>query len=50
LFGEASGRSRPVAPPAVGPGPDHVGSVDQQHRNSIAPPIVSDVTPWIIRW
>lgn len=35
-FREAAGRALAVAPPAVGPGPDDVRRVDQEHRGSIA--------------
>ena len=36
-IGEPSGRTRPVAPPSVRSGSDHVGGVDHQHPHSIAP-------------
>lgn len=32
LLNQAPGRSRPVPPPPVGPAPDHVRGVDEQHR------------------
>lgn len=33
---EGSGRTRPIAPPSGGAGPDDVSGVDHQHTNSVA--------------
>jgi hypothetical protein len=43
-FREASCRAWPIAPPASWPRPDHVGGVDHQHPNGVAP---SHIAGWV---
>ena len=44
-FREPSCRAWPVAPPAGWPRPDHVGGVDHQHPNSVAPSHIARTAP-----